>query len=220
MNLHVYQEGNSEIELNLLFRDYLRDHPDVRDAYASLKHDLLQQESSFQKQNSMFTGYNLGKDGFIRGVLKKAGLTSLRFVRATHYVEWEAAKKFRQEYFFDKVPVSDPYTWTFDHPDHVHFVLYQGVDIIGYAHIQQWHDQRVAMRIIVVDTARRRKGHGRQFPRWVEQWLKQKGYITLHVESSPAAVPFYEAAGYKEMPFNNPEGGETEPPDIPMAKEL
>lgn len=29
-NLHVYEEGHPEIELNLLFRDYLRQHPDAR----------------------------------------------------------------------------------------------------------------------------------------------------------------------------------------------
>ena len=36
-NLHVYQEGHPEIELNLLFRDYLRDHPKVREEYAKFK---------------------------------------------------------------------------------------------------------------------------------------------------------------------------------------
>ena len=36
-NLHVYEEGHPEIELNLLFRDYLREHPEAREEYAKLK---------------------------------------------------------------------------------------------------------------------------------------------------------------------------------------
>src|SRR5262245_32106620 len=31
INLHIYEEGHPEIELNLLFRDYLRQHPEARD---------------------------------------------------------------------------------------------------------------------------------------------------------------------------------------------
>jgi GrpB-like predicted nucleotidyltransferase (UPF0157 family) len=37
VNLHVYAEGHSEIELNLLFRDYLRSHPEARDKCGALK---------------------------------------------------------------------------------------------------------------------------------------------------------------------------------------
>ena len=40
-NLHVYEEGHPEIELNLLFRDYLRDHPEVREEYASSERESL-----------------------------------------------------------------------------------------------------------------------------------------------------------------------------------
>jgi hypothetical protein len=100
-NLHVYQEGHPEIELNLLFRDYLRDHPKVREEYASLKENLLKDSTSFEKKNSIFTGYNLGKDAFIRKVLKAANFSRIRIMKCTHYAEWEAAKKLRQKAFFD-----------------------------------------------------------------------------------------------------------------------
>jgi GrpB-like predicted nucleotidyltransferase (UPF0157 family) len=99
VNLHVYKEGHPEIELNLTFRDYLRSHPKTRDEYAALKLDLLKEKSSFEKKDSFFTGYNLGKDAFIRKVLKAAGFQLLRFVICTHYNEWEMAKKFRSRFF-------------------------------------------------------------------------------------------------------------------------
>lgn len=220
VNLHVYQEGNPEIELNLTFRDYLRSHPERRDEYAAAKQRLLEEKSSFEKNNSMFTGYNLGKDACIRKLLKLAGFKRLRFVKCTHYAEWDAAKNLRQRYFFDKVPISDPYEWTFNHPDHVHFILYQGVEIIGYAHIQLWPESRAAIRIIVVEETHRTQGFGRQFLEWIETWLKCKGHQSIHTESSPDAVQFYEHLGYTAMPFDDPDGYEGDSRDTPMGKHL
>lgn len=220
VNLHVYAEGNPEIELNLMFRDYLRSHPALRDEYAALKYKLLQHPESYEKNNSIFTGYNLGKNGFITKVLKLAGFQRLRFVRCTHFDEWAAAKKMRQRYFFDSVCISDPYTWTFTHPDHIHLILYKGVEIIGYAHLLPWPAARVAMRIIVVEEAFRHQGHGRQFLQWIETWLGSKGFQTIHAEASPSAVPFYERLGYTRMPFNDPDGYPRDPRDTPMGKVL
>ena len=150
-NLHVYEEGHPEIELNLLFRDYLRQHSNARDEYSKLKEALLKEKSSYEKNNSLFTGYNLGKEAFIRKILLAANFNRIRMMKCTHYAEWEVVKRLRNKYFFDPLSISDPYTWTFDHPEHVHLVLYQGVEIIGYAHIQFWPEHRAALRIIVID---------------------------------------------------------------------
>lgn len=218
VNLHVYEIDNPEIELNLSFRNYLRAHPDALNDYAKLKLGLLEKQESFEKNNSMFTGYNLGKNHFIQKLLQKAGFNRLRFVICTHFDEWVAAKHFRQKYFFDKVPVKDPYEWTFDHNDHKHFILYKGVSIIGYAHIQLWPKSRAAIRIIVIDEDYRGKGYGGQFLSWMEEWLKRKGYKSVHTESSPEAVPFYKAQDYREMPFNDPDGYESDERDTPMGK--
>lgn len=220
INLHVYQEGHPEIELNLLFREYLRDHPEVREEYASLKENLLKDSASFEKKNSKFTGYNLGKDAFIRKVLKAANFNRIRIMKCTHYAEWEAAKKLRQKYFFDHLSIADPYTWTFDHPEHVHLILYQGVEIIGYAHIQFWPNQRAALRIIVIDEDYRQHGLGSQFLQFCEQWLKKQGIKSLHDESRPDTVNFYRKNGYTEMPFEDPSGEPPSPYDIAMGKQL
>jgi len=219
-NLHVYQEGHPEIELNLFFRDYLRERPEARDEYAKLKEDLLKEKSSYEKNNSLFTGYNLGKDVFIRKILQATNFNRIRILKCTHYAEWEAAKRLRNKYFFDPLSISDPYTWTFDHPEHVHLVLYQGIEIIGYAHIQFWPKQRAALRIIVIDEAHRQHGFGSQFLQLCEQWLKKQGITSLHDEARPNVVSFYRKNGYTEMLFEDPSG---EPPsihDIAMGKRL
>lgn len=219
-NLHVYQEGHPEIELNLLFRDYLRDHPKLREEYATLKENLLKDSSSFEKKNSMFTGYNLGKDVFIRKVLRAANFNRIRIMKCTHYAEWEAAKRLRNKYFFDPLSISDPYTWTFDHPEHVHLILYQGVEIVGYAHIQFWPEHRAALRIIAIDENYRQHGLGSQFLQLCEQWLKKQGIKSLHDEARPNVVSFYRRNGYTEMPFEDPSGEPPSPHDIAMGKSL
>ncbi|RZI46949.1 bifunctional GrpB family protein/GNAT family N-acetyltransferase [Candidatus Finniella inopinata] len=220
VNLHVFEADHPEIELNLLFRDYLRAHPLALAEYAALKAVLLNQKESFEKNNPLFTGYTLGKDAFIRQVLQKAGFNRLRLLKCTHHLEWQAAKEFRQKYFFDKVPVDDPYTWTFNHNDHVHLVLCQGTHVVGYAHLQLWPHQRAAMRIIVIDEPFRNQGFGRHFLTLCEEWLNRQGYQSLHVESSPLAYAFYKKHNYQTMPFEDPDGYESDPQDIAIGKIL
>lgn len=219
-NLHVYEDDHPEIELNLLFRDYLRKVPESRDQYAKLKEELLKDKSSYEKNNSIFTGYNLGKDAFIRKILQAANFNRIRIMKCTHYAEWNAAKRMRKKYFFDPLSISDPYTWTFEHPEHVHLVLYQGVEIVGYAHIQFWPDQRAALRIIVIEEEHRQHGLGSRFLQLCEQWLKKQGIKSLHDEARPNVVNFYHKNGYIKMPFNDPSGEPPSAQDIAMGKIL
>lgn len=172
------------------------------------------------KNNSIFTGYNLGKDAFIRKILKAANFNRIRIVKCTHYAEWEIAKKLRQKYFFDPLSIVDPFTWTFDHKEHAHLVLYQGVDIMGYAHIQFWPNERAALRIFVIDEPYRSHGFGMQFLKLCEQWLKKQGIHSLHDEARPDAVRFYRKCGYIEMPFEDPSGEPPSSQDTAMGKLL
>ncbi|NBO24849.1 MAG: hypothetical protein EBU93_06430, partial [Chlamydiae bacterium] len=48
INLHVFEENDPEIELNILFRDHLRENPSARDEYALIKYKLIAEESSHQ----------------------------------------------------------------------------------------------------------------------------------------------------------------------------
>ncbi|HAT4673263.1 TPA: GNAT family N-acetyltransferase [Legionella pneumophila subsp. pneumophila] len=211
---HIFEFGNSEIERHLKFRDWMRAHPKDREAYARLK-----QELAHQYPNDI-TAYCLGKEDFIATIDKKAGVNGLRVVKALTPREWDKVRHFRQFYFFDKAGFSDPYTWTFEHDAHVHFVLSQGSDIIGYAHLQLWPHQRAALRIIVIDEEKRNHQHGSQFLALCEKWLKNQGYQSLHVESSPDALRFYRNNGYIDMPFDDPDGYEGDARDTAVGKVL
>lgn len=220
IHLHVFPEGNPEIELNLLFRDYLRSHPETLKEYAQLKAFLLTQKTSFEKNNSIFKGYTLGKDTFIRKVLQNAGFNKIRIMHCTHIEEWETAKAFRQKYVFDKIQVSDPYDWTFNHPEHIHLALYQGTKIIGYAHLQLLTEKRAVIRMCIIDEPFRNQDFEGKFLTLFEQWLKLQGYESLYTASSPDTHLFYEKHGYKETSFNDPDGYGSDPRDTAMWKRL
>jgi N-acetylglutamate synthase-like GNAT family acetyltransferase len=145
---------------------------------------------------------------------------ALKLVQCTQAHEWDAAKRMRQKYFFDNVPMQDPYTWTFNDPKHFHVVLYNNTTIVGYAHLQRWPESRAALRILVIDIQFRNQGYGGKFLELCEQWLQQKGFKSIHTESSAQAYSFYKQYGYQEMPFNDPDGYVGDPQDIPMGKIL
>lgn len=230
LNLHVYEEFHPEISLNLCFRDYLRNYPDKRDDYARLKEELIRDSSSLLKENSPFTNYTLRKGDFIRSILKEAGYNKIRMLKCNDYTEWASAKHFRNTYFFDPHGIKDPYTWTFNHEEHAHLVLYKGTDIIAYAHIQFWNNQRAKIRIIAVDENKRNQNSGSLFLALIEKWLKSLGVISIHAQSKRSSLRFYLKNGYKKMPFNDHscqteaqhdhrlESHESDPNDIPVGK--
>ncbi len=211
-HVHVYQEGDPEISRYLHFRDWLRTHTDDRTSYAQLKGELA------KKFPDDILQYCHGKDAFVASIDKKDGFEGWRMVKALTEQEWKAVRFLRQTYFFRTK--EDPYSWTFTHPDHIHFVFYKKADIIGYAHLQLWPANRAALRIIVIDEAERKLGWGSQFLRLCERWLAHQGFKKLLVQSSPEAYPFYQKQGYTEMPFNDPEGYESDPQDIDIGKYL
>ncbi|MDR1596007.1 MAG: GrpB family protein [Puniceicoccales bacterium] len=112
VNLHVFFDpDHPEIELNLKFRDYLRTHHSARDEYAAIKREILEDESSQEKING-FPLYTIRKRDFIESVIKAIGYNRLRILKCISEKESNFIKNFQN--------------------DHEYFILYRGVDIIGY----------------------------------------------------------------------------------------
>jgi GrpB-like predicted nucleotidyltransferase (UPF0157 family)/GNAT superfamily N-acetyltransferase len=213
-NVHIYEQDHAEIQRYLKFRDWMRTHDADREAYSNLKKNLS------KKYPNDISQYVFGKDAFVALIDSKTGATGNRIVQALTPREWETARYFRQHYFFDKASIGDPYTWTFNHQDHIHLILYQASVIVGYAHVQLWPKARAALRIIVIDEPYRNKGIGSQFLISIEKWLKQKEILSLHIQSSQEAYPFYFQHHYTEMSFNDPHNNTTYPSDVDMGKIL
>lgn len=224
INLHVFEENHPEIEANLLFRDYLRTHPEAKASYAALKKELLADDSSHERSEARFPYYTLRKGDFIRDILRLAGFSRLRILKCTDETEWQAARRFRDTYFFAPQGIQDPYTWTFYHEEHAHLVCYHGANIVGYAHIQFWPQSRSAIRILVIDETLRQQTLGSQFLGLIEAWLRALRIKSMHVESRPSSLRFYVKNGYSPMPFEDPMAvmsSTTEATtDIPLGKIL
>ncbi|MDC2865025.1 GrpB family protein [Bacillus sp. BP-3] len=65
-HLHIYQYGSEEWNHNLLFRDYIRNHPNVRQQYEQLKKELA------NKHRFDRVAYTNAKAPFIVDVIQKA----------------------------------------------------------------------------------------------------------------------------------------------------
>lgn len=211
-NVHIYQENDPEISRYLKFRDWMCAHPDDAQNYAKLKEELA------EKYPQDILHYCNGKDAFVAIIDAKDGFEGWRIVQALTDREWSAVRHLRQKYFFKSK--EDPYTWTFEHKDHIHFVIYKNAEIIGYAHLQLWLEHRAALRIIVIDECYRKLGFGSRFLRLCERWLHHQGFKQLLIQSSQEAYHFYRKHGYTEMPFNDPDGYEGDPRDIEIGKHL
>lgn len=175
VNLHVYEVGNPEIELNLLFRDYLRTHPKDRDVYQSLKFKLVKEKSAHVKTNSLFRGYTLGKDEFIKRILETTGFQRICLRFACHHQEWETIKELRQKYFYDQLGIKDPYDWTAENKKDIHFILYKGIKIIGYSHVELLQGNKAKQGIFIIENEYLSKEIENEFMERCALWFKKQG---------------------------------------------
>lgn len=213
-HIHVFEYGNPEIDRHLNFRHWMRTHPDDKQQYEDLKKDLASQFSNDS------TSYCIGKDEFIAEIDEKAGWRRVRVVKAFTDQEWETIKRYRRTYFFDKFSTKDPYTWTFDDEEHVHFVAYKKANIIGYVHLQLWPKYRAVIRIFMIDENKQGQAFEDQFIALIEKWLKSQEYKNIYTDSPPEVLPFYKKHGYTKMPFNDPDTFKSSSEDISIGKLL
>ena len=89
VNLHIVERGHAFIDINLCFRDYLRKNTDARNEYQDLKYKLLEDPESFEKINGSFSRYNLGKDEFIKSILRRDNYNGIIVNFVIHQSEWE-----------------------------------------------------------------------------------------------------------------------------------
>ena len=152
VNLHVYEKSSPEIALNLSFRNYLRCHPESVQEYTQLKNQLLLNEASLVKNNTNYTGYNLGKDAFIRDILNKAGFDQIRLMYCNHHYEWEQYHRIRKEQIFNRNEVIyDPNHPSITDANHFHFVLYKATWVVSVAHIELLNEKEAALRSLALD---------------------------------------------------------------------
>ncbi|OIN66967.1 hypothetical protein BLD48_08420 [Exiguobacterium sp. KRL4] len=65
-HIHLYASGNPEITRHVVFRDYLREHPDEVQAYSEIKEQLANQYPAD------ISAYIAGKDTFVKAMEQRA----------------------------------------------------------------------------------------------------------------------------------------------------
>lgn len=214
-----FYKGYGKTEINRTILAYYR-HERIVEDIAEYGQALLLTPDGGKERPAMFEQFKgmFEPNGVIDIALKTDIDQQARLISSEK--EKKAALDFRQKHFFDRRNIQDPYAWALDQKDHLHWLLYDGDEVIGYAHVQLWPDHRAALRIIVIDEQKRGGGMGKYLMDHCEQELKQRGVTLLQTEASPNAYLFYKKLGYIDMPFNNPDGEATHPDDRAMGKYL
>lgn len=202
INLHVFEEDHPEIELNLLFRDYLRTHNDARDAYARLKQKIIEDPTSHERTESGFPLYTLRKADFIRHIIGQTHFNRFRMIKCAHVWEWDHYHRIRRTLIFEPMGVIyDPHHPTLTNAHHHHFLLLQGITPVGVAHIEKLSPNTYALRPFAIDIVYQNKGWGSYFLTYIEEWLQRHGTQVLKLHANPQAVDFYTRLGYQPMNF-------------------
>ncbi len=165
VNLHLFEEGHCEIELNLLFRDLLRKYHTIKDEYANLKRSILNDETAHEKHHSFLANYTLRKDDFIRYQLKKIGFQGRRFLKITHYAEWNDYHRIKEAQCL----------WTpiIESPSHHYFMLSHGMDTAAIAHIELLRNQKAITHFFAVDPIFKGQGFDLELGNLIQKWLSK-----------------------------------------------
>lgn len=202
VNLHVLEADHGFIALNMCFRDYLRTHELACLDYATLKADLLKNPKSHEKQAGRFSGYNLGKDIFIKSILDKAGFEGLTLNFCLHDREWDAYHRIRIQQIFEPLGIGyDNSHPKLVHEGNFHFVLYKGSQVVSTAHVERLNDNEMALRCLATDGSCQNAGYGAYLLKLLEEWIGEQGARVIKMHSFSNAVPFYQKHGYQDMPF-------------------
>lgn len=205
INLHVFEDDHPEIELNLIFRDHLRCNPQSVNEYVQIKKQLLSDKASFKKEiGQLFFNYTLGKDTFIRIILEKEGYTGLRFLKATHIIEWESYHRIQKEQVFDPINVIyEPKDPKVHANGNFHFVLCLGMRVVTIAHVEFLNSSEAILRSLATDTPYQNRGLGKEMMILLEKWLKKEGIKFLKIHTDLRAEIFYRKLGYKNYHYND-----------------
>jgi spectinomycin phosphotransferase len=214
-----FYKGYGKTEINWAILAYYR-HERIVEDIAEYGQALLLTPDGGKERSTMLEQFKdmFEQNGVVDIALKTDVYRQARLISSEN--EKKSALDFRQKHFFDRMNIQDPYAWALDQKDHLHWLLYDGGEVIGYAHVQMWPDHRAALRIIVIDEQKRGSGMGKYLMDHCQQELKQRGITLFQTEASPNAYLFYKKLGYIDMPFNNPDGEATHPDDRAMGKYL
>jgi N-acetylglutamate synthase-like GNAT family acetyltransferase len=125
--------------------------------------------------------------------------------------DWQALHNLRRsELFARKVGI----VYNDNHPDdrapnHFPLVLKLNGKCVGTARLDLFKSGEGVLRLVAVDPALQRRGHGRILEQAFEELARSKGVSKLFVNANPTAVGYYEKLGFVHEHWEDPAGPRT-----------
>jgi len=199
-NIHVFEDGNPEIERHLSFRNYLRANENSRNEYEKLKRALA------EKYPDNMMKYAEGKNDFMESIERLNGFDKCRLVYPYSKLQIEGFNRIVENLL---KPICDIFAYKLpseSSSSRHNFVYFKGVKVIGVASVQLVDDGHTAiLRFLAIDHLFQKKGFGKQLLSLIEKWVYQqkRKILYLHVQSD--AAPHLLNLGYNLMDFDDKE---------------
>ena len=159
INLHVHPINSPEIDLNLMFRDYLRNNSEARYQYEAIKRAASQEVDATEKVETGITRYNLAKNDLITSILRQAGFAGLCIRFATQPAELDSFNKAKSRFMSDIDEAEDSRK----------IVLYEGTEIVGAAEVSHHSDGQFVINFAQTCDDPRLL---RKFSEIIERWIR------------------------------------------------
>jgi GrpB-like predicted nucleotidyltransferase (UPF0157 family) len=168
-NMHVFQEGNSEIERHLKFRDWMRQHPEDRKAYEELKIQLAQ-----RFPNDM-CAYCLGKDDFVANIDAKTGWHGMRLVMIMTPKELEVYAQISGSSIQRNGDTNHPASSEVFDKNNFHIALYYDAKIVAVAHLVFLDEATAQLLLLAIDRNHENKNCDDVFKDQLTRWAHIHG---------------------------------------------
>lgn len=217
-NLHIYHQGNPEVELNILFRDMLRSNPDYIKEYSNLKQEILADPKSYLTNKYSFAEYTLRKGLFIKKILNKAKFEKDRLLFCSADEEWNEYHRIKRENFFEPLNIKyNQHHASMSDPDHYHFILYHGTTIVAAAHVQFLENNDAMLSNFTIDRPFQNQNHDFQMLEKIESWLKVHLKKRLFTFARKTLLKFFKENNFSKTVSKN---YSVDPQGTAMKKEL
>ena len=165
-NVHIYEQGSSEIARLTEFRDFLIGNPDYQAQYENLKRQI-------SKDSGDITAYTLAKEALVSDIDARMSFQGQRIVHALSDREWEAYYRIlHAQAGTAEHPVFDAKHPEASNKNNQHLVLHEGAHIIGAALITYSAENKGAISYLDIDLDYGNVETKINFRSDVERWLQ------------------------------------------------
>ncbi len=173
-NVHVFEQGNTEINRHVNFCAFLRQHPVYLKAYEQVK------QNAAQENPSDIVAYCNAKDALIQEIDGLASEPYLRVVQTCLDSEWAAYHQIYEEEVYK--PAKEAYSSLaefFNSPTDFHFILRKGNQMIGILHLEFIKKKNAIIHALALSKEHQTKENENFLFEFAKKWLRYQGKILV-----------------------------------------